>query len=195
MKPIKVSVKHSIHPPECPLGDPDGNFDSEIAKALSFIAGKVPGLSEGLLIVHLLAEGDEQPDTILEITPAAGEGNNCARGKMATLARYPEIANTGELAGWPDEAVDEGDIKWYGGIQLSYTRQALTVGAEERKKIMRIAYSGAREDANALISVYVLKHMMEQLRNHSPRHFYDFDLSKLLADKVSGFYMNLYSME
>lgn len=169
----------------------DAKLFVRIMETFEWAIGKIPDQLTGRLIVEMQADGASEPHSILDISPPAGEGDNCAEGKIMTLRKYPAITNTGELTLLPDNARDKDDIEWYGGIQIRYTDTNMNNG-EVVKGVLRVAFSGAKEWHDVFVAVAVLHEAIKCVVNLCPDYRFSYDYGKLRDDVVSGFFCNLF---
>jgi hypothetical protein len=168
----------------------DAKLFGQIIDTFEWAFGKIPDQTTGRLIVEMQADGTSDPHSVLDIAPAAGVGSNCAEGKIATLRKYPNINNTGEVAGIPSEARDAEDIQWYGGIQIRYTDTNLNDG-KGVQGVVRIAFSGADQWHDTFIAVAVLRTAIKTVAELCPGYHFSYDYGKLKENPVSGFFCNL----
>ncbi|MDR0887320.1 MAG: hypothetical protein LBM97_01370 [Candidatus Nomurabacteria bacterium] len=165
-------------------------------RALDEAAGLVPGLTEGKCIIE--EQIGDQIVLSAEVTLDGGEGSNCAAQKIKSLRTYPGVSNTGELKLYDQkELKDEGCVSWYGGVQIKVSDSTLSADSgkiavdAESNYIFRVVFSGAREDADTLIAVHVLRVLLATIRRLAPNMVQKVDWAPLKDNPVSGLALNL----
>lgn len=180
-------------------------FNSAIMRTLENMTGLIPGLNECKWRCIVEEWKGNELLWLLDISPTAGNGSECAEEKMATLHHYQDIANTGELR---DHGLSDQEnldmlltktglrlVHWYGGIRLKLTDFTPSASSDSKMETdsteILVAFSGARQDADAFIAIAVLLTINKVFAKIHPEIYTNYVFGPLEADPVTGFALNI----
>jgi|GEM_PF-2407627 len=178
-------------------------YNAAIMKTLENMTELIPGLKTWRCIVEEWADG--KLIWLFDVSPKAGKGSECAEEKIATLAYYPNITNTGELRDHDLSDQENLDrlyaqtgqklVHWYGGTRLKLTDFMPVASVDGKIQTesteIRVAFSGARQDADAFIATAVLLTVNKTWAKNHPDVYTNYDFGPIEADPVTGFALNI----
>ena len=186
------------------VGSPSiSEYNAAIMRTLECMTEMIPGLKTWRCIVEEWA--NNELIWLLDVSPIAGTGSECAKEKIATLDYYPDIANTGELCDHDLSNQENLDklfaktgqklVHWYGGVRLKLTDFMPSASSDSKLKTdsteIRVAFSGARQDADAFIATAVLLTINKTWAKNHPEMYTNYNFGPIEADPVTGFALNI----